>query len=106
MEVILGAELYVRVAICALAVWALIAAARAAFKISLNSEIARRVFPTVALLLGAGLMMIPAAMPEGQGGWYERIVLGIIAGALATHGRTTIRRLFGKGLPDAADGSK
>lgn len=95
----LSPELYGRVAVCAFAVWAVIAAARAAFGLKLNSSVARRVFPVVALVLGIGLMFIPAALPaDFAGGAFDKVVLGLIAGALASHGRTSVRRIAGKGI--------
>jgi len=101
MEALLGSELYVRLAICALGIFGLIWAARRAFGIKLNSNLARRFFPVISVALGIGLMLIPASLPEGSDlGWFHRIILGVIAGTLASHGRTTIRRLFGKGLPE------
>jgi len=99
MEAMLSPELYTRVAICAFAVWAVMAAARSAFGLTLNSPAARRIFPLASLILGVLLMMIPAALPEAfEGGWYHRVVLGIISGALASHGRTSFRRIAGKGI--------
>jgi len=75
------------------ACWAVLESLRRLVPKLEKSSVWWHVLPILPELIGVGLAMIPVAAAEGAG-IGDRILLGIIAGALASKGRKVIKRRF------------